>query len=142
MVPVEPVSQEIARWEPATGAPAPMRSRRAANASAPLQPMHAPFFFPGAAPEADPEFVAHAMFVARAPAFAAGRPADTGVEVWRSGDATAALRRSADIESIEGPWYTPGGASELGRGGPGRQPGRRERLVRGGASDLARIARA
>jgi len=129
MVPVESVSQEVARWEAEPVAPfAAWRAEPAATASR------------REAAEAPPSARAPLLVDrVRAPGgmTPAGlrSPVDTGVESWSGGADVIELRVVAAGETsvagagegegegeqiVESPWYQPGGASELGRGGPGR----------------------
>ena len=153
MVPVESVSQEVARWE--------------AEPVAPFSAWHAEG--PAHREEA-PRATRSPVLVERVGASASpggsgdrggrGGPVDTGVESWSDGEDVLDLQVVQPGEEVpegeqivEAPWFQPGGASELGRGAPGRVlawrrrrgpggPGRPNRLGGasgfGGASELGR----
>ena len=158
MVPVESVSQEVARWEAEPVAPF-----NAWRADAPVTPGH----------REGGEVTTHArepLFVERLRASSGAaqaglrKPVDTGVESWFDGEDVLELHAVPPGEAppegeqiVEAPWYQPGGASELGRGAPGRVLAWRRRsgpggpgpartvrlgsasdLVFGGASELGR----
>jgi hypothetical protein len=140
MVPVASVSLEVARWEAVPVAP--FQSRRAEVPPASLEPE--PYLPPLAAPAR--RFEERLVAATRAPSSGRGGPVDTGVEIWGGRWLEPRVDHDepadhADEPLVEGPWYQPGGSSELGRGGPGRtrpRPGRPGPSWQGGASELAR----
>lgn len=157
MVPVESVSQEVARWEAEPVAPFNAWRVDASVSPAPREGGDA------MSPQRrTPPFVERARASAGATFAGLRGPVDTGVESWFGGGDQLELvvvppgeAPQEGEQMVETAWYQPGGASELGRAAPGRVlawrrrsgppgPARTARLsgpgdlVFGGASELAR----
>jgi hypothetical protein len=149
MVPVESVSQDVARWE--AEPVAPFAAWRADAPDVSVSPGRREGG--GGQPPVRASLAVERVRISAGltPAGRSG-PVDTGVESWSGGEGVLELRvvepgeEIAEGEQIvESAWYQAGGASELARGAPGRVLAWRRRVGPGapphpvgfgGASDL------
>ncbi|MFO0762594.1 MAG: DUF4912 domain-containing protein [Byssovorax sp.] len=151
LAPIDEVAGEVGRWTPGGG----VQPRHSGAYAGARPPGGAPPSFEGGAPAGRGEapapsprvtppdtslhVVHHVPFPelwpTPAPSIAGGAPPQPPVVSWN--EPTWVVQQALILR--EGMWFQPGGASELGRGGPFAWLGGASELGRGGASELGRL---